>query len=71
MDSFVSESMQEDVLYPYFDECKNLKYENVTFYDSDSVITMERNLNTKNQIYESYENFLKGLDIRSKNVQEN
>ena len=71
MDSFVSESMQEDVLYPYFDECKNLKYENVTFYDSDTVIKMERNLNTKDQIYESYENFLKGLDIRSKNVQEN
>ena len=71
MNSFVSESEQEDVLYPYFDECRNLKYENVTFYDSDTVITMERYLNTQDQMYESYEDLLKGLDIRSRDVQEN
>ena len=71
MDSFMSGLIQQDVLYPYFDACKDLKYENVTFYNSDTVITMEKKLNINDYMYESYENFLKGLDIRSINVQEN
>lgn len=61
MNLIISGSMQGDVLYPYFDECKDMKYKNVVFYNSDTVITVEGNLKVNNHEYESYEKFLKGL----------
>lgn len=71
MDAMASELMQEDIVYPYFEKCENLKYENVIFYDTNTVIAVEKNLNTEGRKYESYEEFLKGLDIRRESVQEN
>lgn len=68
MDLFISEFMQKDILYPYFDECMNLKNQDIIFYDSDTVITMEKNLSNNAHMYKSYEKFLKGFDIRSKNA---
>lgn len=68
MNLVASESMQKDVLYPYFNGCEESEYENIIFYDTETVVTVERNLFSDEYKYISYEKFLKGLDIRSGNA---
>lgn len=71
MGSIISESVRGDILYPYFDGCENSEYENVIFYNTETVVATERNIFADKHKYVSYENFLNGLDLRSENAQEN